>query len=419
MRFTGWYEPSRFKYHYETVLGKMLQPKAKTLVDRVHPYLRAANVLEGRIDTDDLKTMWFSPSEIIKYDVKPGDLLILEGGDVGRGAILDSAMPNVGFQNSIHRVRPLPGNSNRFALYWFNHLKSAGYFDLISSKATLAHFTGEKVKETPFPKVDLLTQKRIADFLDRETARIDQLIEKKQRLVGLLEEKRSATITAAVTRGLSPDVSMRDSGVEWLGEVPEHWRVFALKRLAGLKSGNSITADSIEECGEYPVFGGNGLRGYTSSYTHEGSYVLIGRQGALCGNVNYTQGRFFASEHAVVVSPVRPVVTIWLGELLRAMNLNQHSMSAAQPGLSVEVIGNIRIPVPPLPEQLAIAGFLGREITRIDAIQDKTNKSIEILKEFRSAIITAAVTGQIGVEAWGGRGDTDRHLDTMGEELSV
>ena len=121
--------------------------------------------------------------------------------------------------------------------------------------------------------------------------------------------------------------SYKDSGVAWLGEVPEHWNVCALKRVVGMQSGESITGESIEDVGEYSVFGGNGLRGYTGTYTHEGHYVLIGRQGALCGNINYGTGRFWASEHAVVVTPLRDVHVTWLGELLRAMNLNQYSVA--------------------------------------------------------------------------------------------
>ena len=90
--------------------------------------------------------------------------------------------------------------------------------------------------------------------------------------------------------------------------------------------------------GDFPVYGGNGLRGYTTSFTHEGHYVLIGRQGALCGNINYAKGKFWASEHAVVASMIGKIDTYWLGELLRDMNLNQYSNAAAQPGLAVDRI---------------------------------------------------------------------------------
>ncbi|HBA7878488.1 TPA: restriction endonuclease subunit S, partial [Escherichia coli] len=145
------------------------------------------------------------------------------------------------------------------------------------------------------PSPSLPEQSIIAHFLDHETAKIDNLIEKQQQLIELLKEKRQAVISHAVTKGLNPDVPMKDSGVEWLGEVPKHWHICKLKWFANLKSGDFITSNSIEPEGNYPVYGGNGLRGYYSYFTHNGEYVLIGRQGALCGNINYAIGKFWAS----------------------------------------------------------------------------------------------------------------------------
>lgn len=191
----------------------------------------------------------------------------------------------------------------------------------------------------------------------------------------------------------------KDSGVEWLGEVPEHWETCALKRVVSMKSGDTITSENIKESGDFPVFGGNGLRGYTNSYTHHGTYALIGRQGALCGNINYAKGKFWASEHAVVVSPIQPVETFWLGELLRSMNLNQYSVSAAQPGLSVEIVGNLRIPFPPATEQQKIAAFLDRETAKIDALIAEQQRLIELLKEKRQAVISHAVTKGLNPDA--------------------
>ncbi len=184
----------------------------------------------------------------------------------------------------------------------------------------------------------------------------------------------------------------KDSGIEWLGELPATWDIMPLKRIASLKSGESINSDSIEDTGEYAVYGGNGLRGYTSRYTHDGIYPLVGRQGALCGNVNYSVGKFWASEHAVVVSPTRRLNTYWLGELLRAMNLNQYSIAAAQPGLSVEAVSNLFVPTPPLPEQQAIASFLDRETAKIDTVIEKQQRLIALLTEKRQAVISHAVT---------------------------
>lgn len=184
----------------------------------------------------------------------------------------------------------------------------------------------------------------------------------------------------------------KDSGVEWLGEVPEHWDVVPLKRIVKLRSGDSISADDISEVGDYPVYGGNGLRGYTSSYTHEGDLVLIGRQGALCGNVNYARGKFWASEHAVVASPSWLLSTTWLGEMLRAMDLNRYSVTAAQPGLSVDVVANLRTALPPVDEQLAIGAFLDHEIHKIEGLIVDQQRLVELLKEKRQTVISHAVT---------------------------
>ncbi|RKG60824.1 restriction endonuclease subunit S [Corallococcus sp. AB011P] len=191
----------------------------------------------------------------------------------------------------------------------------------------------------------------------------------------------------------------KDSGVPWLGEVPAHWEVCSLKRIVRMQSGDSITSEVIDETGEFPVYGGNGLRGYGSRFTHDGNFVLIGRQGALCGNINYAVGKFWASEHAIVVSPIKPVITKWLGELLRAMNLNQYSISAAQPGLSVDSIARLTTCVPSTQEQAAIANFLEREASKIDELVAEQQRLLELLNEKREAVISHAVTKGLNPDA--------------------
>ena len=168
-------------------------------------------------------------------------------------------------------------------IYLLKHAASQGWFEILCNRATIAHFTSEKFGDLPIPTPPLSEQRAIAAFLDRETAKIDALVAKKERLIELLQEKRTALISDAVTKGLDPDVPLKDSGVEWLGEIPAHWEVKRLKRLAFMQAGTAITGDDIGAEGDYPVFGGNGVRGYTSSFTHEGEFPLIGRQGALCG----------------------------------------------------------------------------------------------------------------------------------------
>jgi len=184
----------------------------------------------------------------------------------------------------------------------------------------------------------------------------------------------------------------KDSGVEWLGRIPAHWGVTMLKRLVEMRAGLAITSDAIEPEGEYPVFGGNGIRGYTTSYTHVGDYPLVGRQGALCGCVSFASGKFWASEHAIVAAPGSLVDPYWLAYLFQALSLNDYSQSAAQPGLAVETIGTIPVPIPQMEDQHSVALFLDRETVRIDALVAKKERLIGLLQERRTALITRAVT---------------------------
>lgn len=313
-------------------------------------------------------------------------------------AIAKNLTNGIGFGSSeiyVVRVKEKLSN-NRFLFY---RLQENSFMNIAISSMTgtggLKRVPSEILTDFVLAFPSFQEQTTIATYLDQETARLDELITHKTRFIELLKEKRSALITHAVTKGLNPNVPMKDSGVEWLGQVPEHWDVKRLKFVAHLKSGETITANEIEEKGNYPVYGGNGLRGFSSTFTHNGCHVLIGRQGALCGNINYADGYFFASEHAVVVTSICNI--FWLGELFRIMNLGQYSVSTAQPGISVEVINELSIPVPSIQEQTAIATYLDQETARIDELVQLTKQSIKLIKERRSALITAAVTGKIDV----------------------
>jgi len=186
----------------------------------------------------------------------------------------------------------------------------------------------------------------------------------------------------------------KPSGIQWLGDIPSHWEVKKVKHLSTLQSGKNIVSEQINETGDYPVYGGNGIRGYYTKYTNDGDYILIGRQGALCGNINYASGKFWASEHAVVVYLKDNVNKKWFGEILRIMNLNQYSESAAQPGLAVDKIKRLPLPLPPLTEQHAIAAFLDRKTKEIDSFLETKKNLIAVLKEQKAAIINDAVTGK-------------------------
>ncbi|WP_205626363.1 restriction endonuclease subunit S [Mycolicibacterium conceptionense] len=161
-----------------------------------------------------------------------------------------------------------------------------------------------------------------------------------------------------------------------------------------MRAGETITAEAIERTGAYPVYGGNGLRGYTSAKTHTGTRILIGRQGALCGNVHLVDGEFWASEHAIVVHARDGVDPRWCAHLLRVMNLGQYSQTVAQPGIGTAQVSALEVPVPPTDEQRAIADFLDRETARIDTLIEEQQRLIDLLRERRAAVITCgAVEG--------------------------
>lgn len=147
-------------------------------------------------------------------------------------------------------------------------------------------------------------------------------------------------------------------------EVPDSWAWSRIGNIFSLQAGKNISASEIKEIEyprSYPCYGGNGLRGYVSLYNHKGDYPLIGRQGALCGNINRASGLFYATEHAVCVNTFADTSVSWACLFLKALNLNQYATATAQPGLAVVNINKVFIPVPPLAEQRRI-------VERIEAI---------------------------------------------------
>ena len=253
-------------------------------------------------------------------------------------------------------------------------------------------------KELRYEKLiypSLAEQKAIADFLDKKCEEIDELVALQEKIIEELKSYKQSVITETVCKGLNPNAPMKDSGVEWIGEIPKDWKVCAIKRLALLKSGDNITSLDISDTNEgYVVYGGNGKRGYYTQYNHEGMYVLVGRQGALCGNINYSEGKFWATDHCVVCTPKTNYNTYWFGETLRACNLNQYSLSSAQPGISVERVKEVLIPTPPFEEQTKIATFLFQKCSEIDQLISIKQQKIVELKEYKKSLIYEYTTGK-------------------------
>lgn len=187
---------------------------------------------------------------------------------------------------------------------------------------------------------------------------------------------------------------MKASGIEWIGEIPEGWEVVPVKRLCTMQAGKNLTSEQIAPEGTYPVYGGNGIRGFFSDYNCDGQFLTVGRQGALCGNVHKINGKVWATEHAVITTPSSYTILDFLYYLLIGMDLNQYvSSTAAQPGLAVGTLLNLKTCYPcSTLEQTQISNYLNAKCSEIDVMLSKTRSSIEEYKKLKQAVITQAVT---------------------------
>ena len=260
-------------------------------------------------------------------------------------------------------------------------------------------------------------QSAIAAFLDHETSRIDALVAKKTRFIELLREKRQALITRAVTKGLDPTVKMKDSGVEWIGEVPEHWGNAHLRWLTTRYSGGTpdkLNLDYWTE-GNIPWINSGAVNqlfiSEPSAYITEAAFenssakwipagalvMALAGQGKTKGMVAQLAIPTTCNQSMAAIIPNQELAARFLFWWLTSNYQNIRNMAGGdlRDGLNLELLGDIACPLAPFSEQQTIATFLDRETARIDLLSTKTQRSIDLLKERRSSLITAAVTGQI------------------------
>ena len=409
---------------YEVVLGKMLQPEQRDLRDQQVNYLKALHVNWERISCTDLPVMWATPDEINKYSVSIGDLLVCEGGEVGRAAfITDKLSSPCIIQNALHRVRAQENGFLPFLLRLLQSASSTEWFSILCNKATIAHLTREKFISLACPYPPLPEQQAIAAFLDQETAHIDAVISKQQHLIELLQEKRQALISHVVTKGLNPDAPMKDSCVEWLGMVPDGWKVSKLgfeawmrARLGwkGLKAGEYVDDGYIFLA--TPNIKGDAIDFSEVNYITKERFdespeiqlrvgdVLLAKDGSTLGTVNvirYLPRPATVNSSIAVISHGKNIIPIFLFYLFQSAflinTIQRIKGGMGVPHLFQADLNKFVLPLPPLPEQEAIVSFLDREMVKIDALIAKSQRAISLAQERRSAIISAAVTGKICV----------------------
>lgn len=321
--------------------------------------------------------------------VPQGSVIFSKRAPIGLVAI--NAVPLCTNQGCISCI-PKPYVNTKYFYYLMSVLTE--WFELFGSGTTFKELSTNNFANFNLSQPSFTEQQSIATYLDKKCGEIDELITLQEEMITKLQSYKQSVITEAVTKGLDKNVPLKDSGIEWIGEIPEHWKITKIQYLAQLKSGYNLTTEEIKDSGLYPVYGGNGIRGYYDKYFLEGDYVLIGRQGALCGNINYSTGKSWATEHAVVCYPKTKYITKWFGELLRVMNLNQYSLAAAQPGLAVERIKLLPIPIIPLSEQQSIADYLDQKCSEIDELISIKQQKIEKLKDYKKSLIFECVTGK-------------------------
>ena len=245
----------------------------------------------------------------------------------------------------------------------------------------------------PIPPVN--EQLAISIFLESETAKIDALVAEQRRLIDLLKEKRRAVISYAVTKGLDANARMKESGIEGLGHVPQHWDVMPLKWFAKLQRGHDLT-DAEREEGPYPVVTSGGISGTHAQFKSKGPGVVTGRYGST-GRLFYLEQDFWPHNTALYVADFHGNDARFVWYSMQTIDFAAHSAKAAVPGIDRNDLHVLPTVVPPLSQQRVIAAYLDGRLREFEGLIEQAGCATSLLLERRAALVSAAVTGQIDV----------------------
>lgn len=319
-----------------------------------------------------------------------------------------------------HVMRPQAGVHARFAQY---EILNRSFIDIVDGStfgSKMPRASWEFVGSMPLPTPPYAEQTAIATFLDRETTKIDALVAEQEKLIALLQEKRQAVISHAVTKGLNPNVPMKDSGVEWLGEVPGHWAVRRIKDVCRLESGHtpSKTVPAYWVDCDIPWVSLNdskylaandyitdtavqinqlGIENSSARLLPAGSVVFT--RDATIGLAAITTREMAVSQHLIAWCPTGVVEPLFLLRVFNAMkdHLDSYTFGATIKTIGMSDVKSLVTPVPPLVEQVAIGAYLGDKLAALTQLIQEAARSVELLQERRTALISSAVTGQIDV----------------------
>jgi type I restriction enzyme S subunit len=378
------------------------------------------------VDFEQLERVICTAEEQAAFAVRRGDLFFVRSSLKQEGIAVVCVAgpcdePSV-FECHLVRARPLPNHvGGRYASYVLNSPVHRAILIANAKVTTMTTIDQEAILSTPIPVAPLPEQLAIASFLDRETAKIDSLVAEQQRLIELLKEKRQAVISHAVTKGLEPNVRMKDSGIEWLGNVPEHWEVKPLKYLARFASGGTPSKTVIQYWnGDVPWASSKDLKSETladtidhttqfaladdaASLVPTGSILVVVRGMILLHTfpVVQTERPMAINQDLKAITAINGVSQAYLPWLLRGTTTATFQrIDEAAHGtkvLRMEAWTSIELPVPPPDEQRAIVAFVMQQRSVLECLIAEAQHAIDLLQERRTALISAAVTGKIDV----------------------
>lgn len=362
--------------------------------------------------------------------LKNGDLLITKDGTIGKVALVNNLDGEATLNSGVFVVRPLARNyTSRFYFWLLQSSAFTGFVDFNKTGSTILHLYQDTFVNFKFAMPVYSEQHKIASFLDHETTKIDTLIEKQQQLIKLLKEKRQAVISHAVTKGLNPNAPMRDSGVEWLGEVPAHWDVLPLKRVASMQGGYAFSSEDFRTEGiqllrignvylnrlaleRQPTFLPEEFLGAHADFVVGKGDILMSLTGTL-GKTDYgyaikidEEGPFLLNQRVGKLTPNGSrVEPSYLIHSIRSdsylTQLYSLPSGTKQANLSNEDVLNIKVALPnDLEEQRLIANFIDEHASKVDSTIARAIRLVELMQERRTALISAAVTGKIDVRDW-------------------
>lgn len=330
-----------------------------------------------------------------------GDILIVQRGSCGRVGVVDRNIGPATINPSMIVLKESTIHHN-YLFHFLNSSYTQNYFNMLISSTAVPMISQEQVNNLSiiYPK-SYAEQHLIRNYLNHKTHLLDTLIEKKQKQIDLLKEQRAAIINQAVTKGLNPNVKMKDSGIEWLGEVPEHWETVPFRWYFKIGSGEFLSNLEIEgkkdNESSVPVIGGNGIMGYSTKFNVREATIAIGRVGAHCGNVHIVNPPAWITDNALRLSGIRGYRLEFLFLLLSTMDLNRLANQNAQPLITGAMIKSQRAVLPPLAEQDSITNYCSDIIKKVDKTILKNHELINNYTEYRTTLISNVVTGKIDV----------------------